>query len=75
MTTALSLLSGLLRLREQAVVARPAVGDEFRDASERPSSLELADDVNQVVARTKAEVATRLDQRVCRGQAFGAFGS
>src|SRR4051794_95583 len=72
MTGAISLLSGLLRRREQAAFERPSVGDELDNAAHGPAGFEFADDVDQIVTCTEAEVSAGLDQAVASSEALGA---
>jgi hypothetical protein len=72
MTGAMSLLGGLLRLREQSVLERPAVGNQLDDAPRGPAGFELGNDVDQVVPCAEAEISAGLNQGVGSCQAPGA---
>ena len=65
------LLSSLLLRREGAVQAGPVVGDKLADSPQGPTSLELGDDVHEVVTHGNAEVSAGQHQGVCPGKALG----
>ena len=71
MGLAMQVLCGVLG-RKQAAIVRPAVGDELTDAAQRPVGVELAEHVDQVVARADAQRSARLHEGVGSGEALRA---
>lgn len=69
----LQLLLSVRGLRERAVLAGPSIGDELGSAPQGPSSVELVEYVDEVVARGDAEEPTGLDERVSGCEALGGF--
>lgn len=74
MSLSTQLLSSLIGLREQTTLERPAVGDELGDAAHGPSSVEIGEDVDEVVACGKAQQSTGLHESVGSSESFGGFG-
>jgi hypothetical protein len=58
------LLRTVLREREQATIAGPAVGGEFADAAQQPTDLELVGQIDELVAGADPERAARLHERL-----------